>query len=112
MSNDDIGRNCGAHQDGTHHDLTRQLKAESKSTLQIFRDCCTKGKLMLIGSQRLGVILLLLAIGPALIAIHPSIPFLNDGMCDAWYVFGLFYHLPDALQWPLREGVTIPYQTA
>ena len=67
---------------------------------------------MLIGSQRLGVILLLLAIGPALIAIHPSIPFLNDGMCDAWYVFGLFYHLPDALEWPLRDGVTIPYQTA
>ena len=57
-------------------------------------------------------ILLLLSIGPALIALHPSIPFLNDGICDAWYVFGLFYHLPDALQWPLKDAVTIPYQTA
>ena len=62
--------------------------------------------------QQLCVTLLLLAIGPVLVALHPSIPFLNDGFCDAWYVFGLFYHLPDALQWPLKDGVTMPYQAA
>jgi hypothetical protein len=61
---------------------------------------------------QLCVTLLLLAIGPVLVALHPSIPFLNDGICDAWYVFGLFYHLPDALQWPLKDGVTMPYQAA
>lgn len=59
--------------------------------------------LSLSGTQRLYVIVVLLAIGPALIAIHPSIPFLNDSNCDPWYVFGLFYNLPDAVHWLWRE---------
>ena len=54
--------------------------------------------------QQLFVTILLLAIGPALIVIHPSIPFLNAGNCDPWYVFGLFYHLPDAIHWAWEGG--------
>ena len=62
--------------------------------------------------QQLSAVLVLLVIGPLLVAVHPSIPFMNGEFCDAWYVFGLFYHLPDALQWPLRDGSTMPYQVA
>ncbi|MGH9694117.1 MAG: hypothetical protein ACRD5Z_08255, partial [Bryobacteraceae bacterium] len=40
-----------------------------------------------------------MAIGPVLIAIHPSIPFVNDGECDPWFLFGTFYHFPDAAHW-------------
>lgn len=54
--------------------------------------------------QTLYVTILLLAIGPALIVIHPSIPFLNIGNCDPWYVFGLFYYLPDATHWLWTDG--------
>lgn len=49
--------------------------------------------------QQVYITLTLLAIGPALIAVHPSIPFANGRSCDPWYVFGLFYHLPDAIHW-------------
>ena len=62
--------------------------------------------------QQLCAAVLLLLIGPLLVAVHPSIPFMNDEFCDAWYVFGLFYHLPDALRWLLREGGPAPYQVA
>ncbi len=31
--------------------------------------------------------------------MHPSIPFANDGHCDPWYIFGLFYTFPSALHW-------------
>ena len=60
------------------------------------------------------VIILLLAVGPALIAIHPSIPFLNDGNCDPWYVFGLFYLLPDATHWlhDPNNPLSLPQQVA
>ena len=61
--------------------------------------------------RELYVTVLLLAIGPALIAIHPEIPFVNDGSCDPWYVFGLFYYFPDATHWSL-EGGGIPRQVA
>ena len=55
-------------------------------------------------SRQFYTTILLLAIGPALILIHPSIPFLNDGNCDPWYVFGYFYTLPDAIHWELPQG--------
>jgi len=45
---------------------------------------------------RLGAIL---ALGPAFIALSPGIPFANDGHCDPWYIFGLFYNQPQATSW-------------
>ena len=45
-----------------------------------------------------------MTVGPVLIAIHPAIPFLNDGNCDPWFLFGTFYHFPDATHWQGNHG--------
>jgi hypothetical protein len=50
-------------------------------------------------AQGVCIAVVLLATGPILIAIHPSIPFLNDGNCDPWFLFGTFYHFPEATHW-------------
>jgi hypothetical protein len=52
----------------------------------------------LLRNRQLFVIAVLLLVGPVLIAVHPSMPFLNDGHCDPWYPFGLFYYLSDAVR--------------
>ena len=48
---------------------------------------------------RILVPLLLLAVILGMMYMHPSIPFANDGHCDPWYIFGLFYTFPSALHW-------------
>lgn len=45
------------------------------------------------------VIVLLCAFAIFLVVRFRSIPFANDGNCDPWYIFGLFYRFPDFLQW-------------
>jgi hypothetical protein len=40
-----------------------------------------------------------LLIGPVLLIVFPGLPFANDSLCDEWYVFGLFHHLPEAARW-------------
>jgi hypothetical protein len=42
---------------------------------------------------------IILVIGPLLVLLLPSIPFQNGRQCDPWYIFGLFYTLPDAMHW-------------
>ena len=41
----------------------------------------------------------LLLFGPVLLLIFPSLPFANDGHCDPWYVYGLYFNLPEQLRW-------------
>ncbi|MGH9697193.1 MAG: hypothetical protein ACRD5Z_23825, partial [Bryobacteraceae bacterium] len=61
-------------------------------------------------TERIYGTVLLLAIGPVLIAIHPSIPFLNDGNCDPWFLFGTFYHFPDAAYWGWSDAGSLPQE--
>jgi hypothetical protein len=42
---------------------------------------------------------LVVFIGPLLLLIFPALPFANDGHCDPWYVYGLFFNLPDQIHW-------------
>lgn len=42
---------------------------------------------------------LVFMIGPVLLLIFPALPFANDGTCDPWYVYGLYFNLPDFVQW-------------
>ena len=45
---------------------------------------------------------LVLLFGPVLLLIFPSLPFANDGNCDPWYVYGLYFNLPEQLRWAPR----------
>jgi hypothetical protein len=38
-------------------------------------------------------------IGPILLLIFPALPFANNGHCDPWYVYGLFFNLPEQVHW-------------
>ena len=42
--------------------------------------------------------MLVVAIGPILLALFPLLPFANAG-CDFWYVYGLYFNLPEQLHW-------------
>ena len=42
---------------------------------------------------------LMLLFGPALLLIFPALPFANDGHCDPWYVYGLYFNLPEQVRW-------------
>lgn len=43
--------------------------------------------------------LLIASFGPILVLIFPALPFANNGHCDPWYVYGLFFNLPDQVHW-------------
>jgi hypothetical protein len=43
--------------------------------------------------------LLVVFIGPALLFVFPALPFANLGNCDPWYVYGLYFNLPEFLRW-------------
>ncbi len=48
---------------------------------------------------RLLIPVLLFVVILSMMYTHPSIPFANDGHCDPWYIFGMFYTFPSALHW-------------
>jgi hypothetical protein len=43
--------------------------------------------------------LLVILLGPAVLSIFPALPFANNGSCDPWYVYGLYFNLPEFLRW-------------
>lgn len=49
--------------------------------------------------RKLAYSALLYLIGPILLLIFPTLPFANDGNCDPWYVYGLYFNLPEYLKW-------------
>jgi len=56
--------------------------------------------------RRLIELLLLVMLAPMLAFILKGVPFANDGHCDPWYTFGLFYIEPQATHWlPLARQV-------
>jgi hypothetical protein len=42
---------------------------------------------------------LIVLFGPALLFFFPALPFANDGHCDPWYVYGLYFNLPEQVYW-------------
>ena len=55
-------------------------------------------------------IFLILAVGPAVMALLPAIPFANNVHCDPWYIFGAYYNYPDFLRWfpAARQVARVP----
>jgi len=49
--------------------------------------------------SKLGNTALLASFGPVLLLIFPSIPFVNFGFCDPWYIYGLYFNLPQLISW-------------
>jgi hypothetical protein len=43
--------------------------------------------------------LLVILIGPALLVIFRVLPFANNGSCDPWYLYGLYFNLPEQVRW-------------
>ena len=42
---------------------------------------------------------LLISIGPVLLLMFPALPFVNASSCDPLFVYGLYFNLPEFLQW-------------
>jgi hypothetical protein len=49
--------------------------------------------------KRVAYDLLLVLIGPVLLLVFPALPFANNGHCDPWYVYGLYFNLPELVKW-------------
>jgi hypothetical protein len=49
--------------------------------------------------SRIAYDVLIISIGPTLLVLFPALPFANNGNCDPWYVYGLYFNLPDQVHW-------------